>query len=429
MVGLDEAAARLARRARHAGWRSSSAAPPARSPGWTAPGPDVAAGWPRNSAWPTPVLPWHTNRTRTAELAGALGEAPAWSPRSPATSILLAQNEVGEVTEGTPRRLVGDGRTSATRWPRSAPRPAPRRRPAWSRRCSRRWRTSTSGRPAPGTPSGGRCGSCSCATGSAASWLRDCLEHLQRPPGRDARPTSTGCCAHSAPTRPTSGSAGSLVDRALAARRVRKARLSRTVAAQLHSGRSGRRAGAAAGSVAGHRRRGMWAPQMAAAGAALPGGALRPPRPRRLAGAARPVPAGRPGRRRPRPARPAGVARAHLAGLSLGGMVSMWLAAHAPERVDRLALVCTSARLGPPRGVGATGPPRCAPAAWRRSPTRSSAGGPRPEFAQRHPDVVAGAARRCCSATPPEGYAACCAAIETMDLEPRPGPDHRARPW
>src|SRR5262245_5187259 len=32
-----------------------------------------------------------------------------------------------------------------------------------------------------------------------------------------------------------------------------------------------------------------------------------------------------------------GVERAHVCGLSLGGMVSMWVAAHAPDRVDRLA--------------------------------------------------------------------------------------------
>src|SRR5690554_6142332 len=37
-----------------------------------------------------------------------------------------------------------------------------------------------------------------------------------------------------------------------------------------------------------------------------------------------------------------------FAGLSLGGMTGMWLAAHAPERIDRLALLCTSPRLGPP---------------------------------------------------------------------------------
>jgi 3-oxoadipate enol-lactonase len=44
-----------------------------------------------------------------------------------------------------------------------------------------------------------------------------------------------------------------------------------------------------------------------------------------------------------------GVERAHVAGLSLGGMIAMWLGINAPERVDRLALLCTSARMGPPQ--------------------------------------------------------------------------------
>lgn len=39
------------------------------------------------------------------------------------------------------------------------------------------------------------------------------------------------------------------------------------------------------------------------------------------------------------------VPAASFAGSSLGGMIGMWLAAHAPERVRRLTLCCTSARL------------------------------------------------------------------------------------
>ena len=37
--------------------------------------------------------------------------------------------------------------------------------------------------------------------------------------------------------------------------------------------------------------------------------------------------------------------RFSLCGLSLGGMVGMWLAVHAPERLDRLVLACTSANM------------------------------------------------------------------------------------
>jgi 3-oxoadipate enol-lactonase len=41
-----------------------------------------------------------------------------------------------------------------------------------------------------------------------------------------------------------------------------------------------------------------------------------------------------------------GLERVSFCGLSLGGAVGMWLAMHAPERIDRLALACTSARFG-----------------------------------------------------------------------------------
>jgi 3-oxoadipate enol-lactonase len=43
-----------------------------------------------------------------------------------------------------------------------------------------------------------------------------------------------------------------------------------------------------------------------------------------------------------------GVERASWCGLSLGGMVGMWLGANAPERIDRLVLACTAARMPAP---------------------------------------------------------------------------------
>ena len=44
-----------------------------------------------------------------------------------------------------------------------------------------------------------------------------------------------------------------------------------------------------------------------------------------------------------------GVQTASYCGISLGGMIGMWLAAHAPERIGALGLCCTSAYL-PPAG-------------------------------------------------------------------------------
>ncbi|WP_433717848.1 3-oxoadipate enol-lactonase [Actinoplanes sp. CA-051413] len=111
-----------------------------------------------------------------------------------------------------------------------------------------------------------------------------------------------------------------------------------------------------------------------------------------------------------------GVARAQVVGLSLGGMTAMWLAAHAPERVDRLVLFCTSARLGPP-------------AAWAERAATVRAGGTTavadavvarwvtPGYAAAHPDEVR-RLRDMVAATPAIGYAGACAAIEDMDLRP-----------
>jgi 3-oxoadipate enol-lactonase len=108
-----------------------------------------------------------------------------------------------------------------------------------------------------------------------------------------------------------------------------------------------------------------------------------------------------------------GVARAHVCGLSLGGMTGMWLGAHAPERIDRLVLCCTSALLGPAqqwadraRTVRTQGTPAIADAVVARWVT--------PGYAERHPANVA-ALRSMVAGTPAAGYAGACAAIERMD--------------
>jgi 3-oxoadipate enol-lactonase len=110
-----------------------------------------------------------------------------------------------------------------------------------------------------------------------------------------------------------------------------------------------------------------------------------------------------------------GVERAHYVGLSIGGMIGMWLAANAPERIDRLVLICTSAQLGPP-------------SMWQdRAATVLEAGSTEPvadpvvdrwltpSFAAEHPDERA-KLRAMLTAADPAGYAACCGAIERMDL-------------
>ena len=82
------------------------------------------------------------------------------------------------------------------------------------------------------------------------------------------------------------------------------------------------------------------------------------------------------------------IARASICGVSLGGMVGMWLAARAPERVDRLVLCCTSARISPPivclrtiwnsfvaswkRRVSGLAAPQTMIGAWRNCAARTS---------------------------------------------------------
>ncbi|MGI8693617.1 MAG: 3-oxoadipate enol-lactonase [Geodermatophilaceae bacterium] len=109
-----------------------------------------------------------------------------------------------------------------------------------------------------------------------------------------------------------------------------------------------------------------------------------------------------------------GVHRASVVGVSMGGMVAMWLGQHAPERVERLVLCCTSAELGPAsmwddriEAVGAGGVAAVADAVtqrWLTPETRAQ----RPELARWLHEML--------TATPAEGYAGCCAAIRDMDL-------------
>jgi 3-oxoadipate enol-lactonase len=108
-----------------------------------------------------------------------------------------------------------------------------------------------------------------------------------------------------------------------------------------------------------------------------------------------------------------GVERIGYCGISLGGMIGIWLAAHVPARIAALGLVCTSAYLPPAASwleraeqVNGLGMASVADAVTGRWFTT--------EYAFREPDVVA-SFRREFIATDPGGYAACCAAIAAMD--------------
>ena len=108
---------------------ATAPAPAANNPAPTTPGPDtddpelaahraaapgadpgvrMLAAFSAEVGLPEPDLPWHTERTRIADLAGALGAAAGAIAKVARDLVLLAQTEVGEVAEG------GDGGGSST---------------------------------------------------------------------------------------------------------------------------------------------------------------------------------------------------------------------------------------------------------------------------------------------------------------------------
>jgi 3-oxoadipate enol-lactonase len=105
------------------------------------------------------------------------------------------------------------------------------------------------------------------------------------------------------------------------------------------------------------------------------------------------------------------------AGVSLGGMVGIWLAANAPERVASLAVCCSALTPMPSADL------------WHERARLVREGGmdaiadtvvPRwftPSFVARHPDEVATVLAMLRGAAP-EGYAGCAEAIASMDLRP-----------
>lgn len=114
-----------------------------------------------------------------------------------------------------------------------------------------------------------------------------------------------------------------------------------------------------------------------------------------------------------------GIEHFSFCGLSIGGMVGMWLASEVPQRVEKLILCCTSARFDPPdtwdtraKTVRANGTGAIADAVLERWFT--------PAFRKESPEVLewAGGMLRNTSA---EGYAGCCEAIRDADLRPRLG--------
>ncbi len=108
------------------------------------------------------------------------------------------------------------------------------------------------------------------------------------------------------------------------------------------------------------------------------------------------------------------IERAHFCGLSLGGMVGLWLALHSPERIGRLVLANTAARIGSREmwdariaSVKSQGMAALARGTIDRWLT--------PQYVRQYPEE----AEAICSMverTPPEGYIGCCGVLRDTDL-------------
>jgi 3-carboxy-cis,cis-muconate cycloisomerase len=171
-------------------------------------GPDLPARFAAALGLAAPVVPWHTDRTRIADLAGVLGTASGAIAKAARDVTLLAQTELGEVAEGRPG---GSSSMAHKRNPVAAvsalaaaaqapglvatllavmPQELQRGAGGWHAE----WRPLRE---------------LLTATGSAAAWLRACLERLVVHPDRmranlPPGPVDIGCAAE-------------LVDRALEA--------------------------------------------------------------------------------------------------------------------------------------------------------------------------------------------------------------------
>jgi 3-oxoadipate enol-lactonase len=106
--------------------------------------------------------------------------------------------------------------------------------------------------------------------------------------------------------------------------------------------------------------------------------------------------------------------RVHFCGLSMGGVIGMWLGVNAPERLHKLALCNTGAKIGTPEAWNArieavqkNGMKSVAAAVVERWFT--------PAFRQKAPATIANTLKML-EETNADGYAACCAAVRDFDF-------------
>lgn len=108
------------------------------------------------------------------------------------------------------------------------------------------------------------------------------------------------------------------------------------------------------------------------------------------------------------------VERAHFCGISMGGLTGQWLGVHAAERIDRLIVADTAARIGSLQGWGER-----AALVRARGMDEVADGAPgrwfTPAFIAQQPEVVQRLTDQL-RAIERQGYAGCCDALSVADL-------------
>jgi 3-oxoadipate enol-lactonase len=361
-----------------------------------------------------PAQPWHAQRGRVADLAGALGTAAAAMEKVAGDLVLLAQEEVGEARDAD-RGRGGSSSMGHKRNPIAAilARAAGLRAPGYvatllavagsgeHERAAGAWHAEW---PA--------LRGLLVAVGSAAAWLRDALDGLEIDTARMAE--NLARTGHLDDRDEAVDAARTLAGRSLAAHRVRGASPA-SRAARLHHVVEGPEGAAVV--VLGNSLGSTLAMWDAVAGMLARrfrvvrydlrghGESPTPPGPYAIDDL---------GTDLVRLLDDLGLERVHLVGTSIGGMAALWVAANAPRRVDRLVAVGTSARLGPAQGwidraanVLGAGTAAVADTVLPRWVT--------PGFASSRPEEMA-RYRAMFDAADPAGYAGCCLAIAGMDL-------------
>ena len=179
MVGLDESAAHL-RRVRDGRLAVQLGGAAGTLAAFGSDGPALVAALAAELGLSQPIIPWHTHRARIADLASGLGIASGAAAKPALDIVLLAQSEVREVREGDPNR-GGSSSLPQKRNPiaavsaRAAAAQAPGLVGTLLATMAQEHERAAGAWHAEWLP----LRSLFVATGSAVAWLADALEHLE----------------------------------------------------------------------------------------------------------------------------------------------------------------------------------------------------------------------------------------------------------